>query len=143
MPLHPQEEGVRRQLGRLDDPVGGVGGHEEARSVALDGLVLIGGDDVDPSLYGAAPHPELGPVDRARDDFEVALVRAVAASRLPAFGICRGLQVMNVALGGTLHQHLPATVPGALVHGGKMDETHAVAVPVSYTHLTLPTSDLV
>ena len=100
----------------------------------LDGLVLIGGDDVDPSLYGAAPHPELGPVDRARDDFEVALVRAVAASRLPAFGICRGLQVMNVALGGTLHQHLPDTVPGALVHGGKMDETHAVAV-LSGSHL--------
>ncbi len=94
----------------------------------LDGVVLIGGDDVDPSLYGAAPHPELGPVDRARDDFEVALVRAAAAGRLPAFGICRGLQVMNVALGGTLHQHVPANVPGALIHGGHMDEAHPVAV---------------
>ncbi len=95
---------------------------------ALDGLVLIGGDDVDPSLYGAMPHPELGPVDRARDDFEVALVRAGASGRLPSLGICRGLQVMNVALGGTLHQHVPTDVPGALTHGGHMDEAHRVTV---------------
>src|SRR5690606_9905247 len=76
----------------------------------------------------AAPHPELGPVDRARDLFELAVVRAAARDGLPTLGVCRGLQVMNVALGGTLFQHVPAEVPGALVHGGRMDETHPIDV---------------
>ena len=75
----------------------------------VDGVLLIGGDDVDPSLYGAAPHPKLGPVDRARDDFEIAIVRKAASDALPALGICRGCQVMNVALGGTLLQHIPGS----------------------------------
>ncbi len=100
----------------------------------LDGLLLIGGDDVDPSLYGAPPHPELGSVDRKRDVFEIALVREAARSRLPSFGVCRGLQLMNVALGGTLHQHLPADVPDALPHAGRYDASHGVSV-VPGTHL--------
>lgn len=94
----------------------------------VDGLLLIGGDDVDPAAYGATPHPDLGPVDVERDRFEIALTRAAAARDVPTLGVCRGLQVMNVAMGGTLLQHLPAEVPSALVHGGRYDVCHDLAV---------------
>jgi putative glutamine amidotransferase len=72
----------------------------------LDGLVLTGGGDVDPSRYGAAPQPECGPPDAARDSWELALVAAGRAATVPILGICRGAQVLNVAYGGTLVQHL-------------------------------------
>ena len=94
----------------------------------VHGLLLIGGDDVDPALYGAACDPDLGPIDRARDDFEVALARAAADALVPTLGICRGVQLMNVAYGGTLHQHIPTAVPHALSHAGRYDEAHAVRV---------------
>ena len=72
----------------------------------IDALVLTGGCDVDPGSYGQAPQRETGPVDPRRDVFEVALVRAAFARDLPVLATCRGMQVMNVAFGGTLHQHL-------------------------------------
>jgi putative glutamine amidotransferase len=73
---------------------------------ALDGLILQGGADIHPSLYGEDPMPVLGPVDVVRDIFEMELVRAFAAAGKPIFGICRGLQLINVAHGGTLFQDL-------------------------------------
>ena len=76
--------------------------------LALDGLLLTGGGDVDPARYGAAPVAEVYGVDRGRDSFEAALVVAAAQAGLPVLGICRGTQILNVALGGTLHQHVPA-----------------------------------
>ena len=73
----------------------------------IDGLMLAGGADLDPAVYGARPHPEtIGSVPE-RDVFEIALVRRALERDLPLLGICRGMQVMNVARGGTLHQHLP------------------------------------
>jgi putative glutamine amidotransferase len=73
----------------------------------VDGLVLAGGADVDPSFYAAAPHETtLGTVPE-RDRFEIALARAAIERDLPLLGVCRGMQVMNVAMGGTLIQHLP------------------------------------
>ncbi len=73
----------------------------------LDGLLLAGGADVDPSRYGATAHPETKGTVPDRDDFEIALSRAALGRRLPVLGICRGMQILNVARGGTLTQHLP------------------------------------
>lgn len=100
----------------------------EAYLDLADGLLLVGGDDVDPSLYGALPHPELGTVDLARDRFEVALLRVAVARDLPTLGVCRGVQVMNVALGGTLWQDLPSEVASTLPHAGRYDASHDVDV---------------
>jgi putative glutamine amidotransferase len=73
----------------------------------LDGICLSGGPDLDPDAYGAASrHPELGPTEPALDAFELAVARAADAAGLPLLGICRGAQTLNVARGGTLHQHL-------------------------------------
>ncbi len=76
----------------------------------LDGLVLSGGGDVDPARYGAAPHPQTGGTSAVRDAAEETLLRAALAADVPVLGVCRGMQVMNVALGGTLVQHLPDVV---------------------------------
>src|SRR3954453_2144465 len=73
----------------------------------LDGLILAGGADVDPAAYGQAPHPSTINTNPERDAFEIALAEAAIARDLPFLGICRGMQVLNVARGGTLLQHLP------------------------------------
>ena len=82
----------------------------------LDGFVLAGGGDLDPALYGATRHPATGAVDAERDAVELALVQAIVDHRLPALAVCRGCQVLNVAFGGTLHQHLPDVVGNRLLH---------------------------
>jgi putative glutamine amidotransferase len=92
----------------------------------MAGLILSGGEDVDPAHYGAAPHPRLGEVHAGRDAFELALVRAARRRRLPTLAICRGVQVLNVALGGTLVQDLPSEWPQALVHDGGADRAARV-----------------
>ena len=76
----------------------------------LDGLVIAGGCDVDPASYAATPHPETVDTRPGRDDHETVLIRAALDQDLPLLAICRGLQMLNVALGGTLHQHLPEIV---------------------------------
>jgi len=81
----------------------------------VDGVIFTGGVDVDPSFFGAEPHPQLGLIDTARDRFELALYRAARARGLPILGVCRGIQLINVAEGGSLHQHLPA-LPGTIQH---------------------------
>ncbi|MFI1563507.1 gamma-glutamyl-gamma-aminobutyrate hydrolase family protein [Streptomyces sp. NPDC020490] len=80
--------------------------HAAAAVARLDGLVIAGGPDVEPARYGAEPDPRTGPPARARDAWELALIEAALAARLPLLGICRGMQLLNVALGGTLVQHL-------------------------------------
>ena len=77
---------------------------------ALDGLLLAGGPDVDPARYGRPPHPRTGPPATARDAWEFALLDAALARGIPVLGVCRGMQVLNTALGGTLVQHLPDRV---------------------------------
>lgn len=91
----------------------------------LDGLLLAGGADIDPATYGAAPHAETRGMLPARDACEIALHDAAIARGMPLLGICRGLQIMNVASGGTLVQHLPdiseaphTVTPGSFVGSG-------------------------
>ena len=88
----------------------------EAILAPFDGPLLAGGGDVDPSSYGAKPHPLTYGVDSVRDAMELQLVSAATRVRLPTLAICRGMQVVNVAFHGTLHQHLP-DVEGRDVHG--------------------------
>ena len=91
-----------------------------AALAAVRGLVLTGGEDVAPARYGAAPHPRLGDVDPVRDAAELALIAAARARGLPILAICRGIQILNVALGGTLYQDLESERPGPVPHN---DET--------------------
>jgi putative glutamine amidotransferase len=84
-------------------PVPGI----EAAVASLDGLIISGGPDIEPARYGELPGPLTTIVRPARDAAEVALFRAAIDAGVPVLGVCRGLQVMNVALGGTLIQHLP------------------------------------
>lgn len=97
----------------------------------LDGIVLSGGPDLAPEAYGAAPHRELGSTEPALDAFEYALAREALARKLPLLGVCRGAQALNVARGGSLHQHLPDVVGGEIAHRQAVDgrqPTHVVEV---------------
>src|SRR3982751_2175613 len=107
-----------------------------AALLALDGLLVTGGGDVEPSLYGALPVPEVYGLDPARDASELALVRAAARAGVPVLGICRGAQVLNVAFGGSLVQHVPAITrvdhcrrdrAHELVHDVKIDPASLLA----------------
>lgn len=82
----------------------------------IDGLVMSGGWDMDPISYGQEPHAYLGMMDPARDLFELELVKGAREEGLPVLAICRGIQVMNVAFGGTLIQHISAAVDGSFKH---------------------------
>jgi putative glutamine amidotransferase len=76
----------------------------------IDGLLLAGGSDIDPSAYGHEPHPETRGAVPERDAIEMALARRAMERDMPVLGICRGMQVLNVSAGGTLHQHVPDLV---------------------------------
>jgi putative glutamine amidotransferase len=96
---------------------------------SLDGLIISGGKDVDPARYGQEPHPATDVPRRDRDAWEDALLREALDKRVPFFGICRGLQVLNVTLGGTLHQHLPDVVGSSRYNlGGGVFATNDVRI---------------
>ena len=90
----------------------------------VGGLVLTGGADIDPGLYGEKPHAALGTVFRERDAFEIALCREALRRDLPVLAICRGHQVLNVATGGTLVQDIPSEVAGAGAHDPDVERWH-------------------
>jgi putative glutamine amidotransferase len=95
----------------------------------VDGLVLTGGEDLDPSWYGAKPSPLLSPPSRDRDLFELALFAVARQRGFPILGICRGIQLINVGMGGTLFQDLPTERPGAVNHrpdGPRDSRSHRV-----------------
>lgn len=95
-----------------------------ASMARVHGIVLPGGGDIDPRRYGAEPGSEVRDPDPEREGFEIAMAREAVATGVPVLGICLGLQVLCVALGGTLHQHIP-DLPGAGAHEGEL-VTHEV-----------------
>jgi putative glutamine amidotransferase len=107
-----------------------IGPSYAARALdGVDGLVLTGGEDVDPAWYQAERSPLCHPPSRERDLFELALFAAARQRELPILGICRGIQLINVALGGTLYQDLPSERPGPVDHdrpGSRSDRSHAI-----------------
>ena len=114
----------------------------------VDALVLAGGSDVDPGCYGADPHPRTVRTRPERDRFEFALAREALARGLPLLGICRGMQVLNVARGGTLVQHLPEelgddrhlTAPGIWAeHGVRLQPDSLAARAARAEHVTVTT----
>src|SRR5207248_2145524 len=115
----------------------------DAACAALDrvqGLVLTGGEDVEPSRYGAPPHPKLGETDAARDAVELALIAGAEGRRLPILAICRGIQILNVALGGTLYQDLASERGSGPIDHADTAARHALRVePESLLHRTLGT----
>jgi putative glutamine amidotransferase len=97
----------------------------------VDGLLLSGGEDVEPSLYGQPRSSKCGDPNLSRDRTEIALIESAREMRIPILAICRGVQVLNVALGGTLIQDIPSEIPNALPHNEKDDRArrvHAVSI---------------
>jgi len=101
----------------------------------FSGLLLMGGSDVNPALYGEAHHPETGPSDDARDRLELALIEDAVRRDVPILAICRGAQILNVQHGGTLVQHLAATArhrvkaenPGKVIHSVEVERGSRLA----------------
>lgn len=104
--------------------------HAHAYLALVDGIVLAGGGDVDPAHYGGRGHETVYSVDAGRDALELALARRIVEQRVPTLAVCRGMQVLNVALGGTLIEHLPAVVGERVLHRAAPREPtrHTVAV---------------
>ena len=113
--LHDYEESLRRAGAdiRILDPANDTPDDVVAR---VDGLLLPGGGDVLPSLYGEAPHATYSAAEAGRDEYEMALARRAVEADMALLAICRGVQVLNVALGGTLVQDIPTEVPGSVDH---------------------------
>ena len=102
---------------------------EDAALAILDsvrGLVLTGGEDVDPVHFGAKRHPATGPANDSRDSIELALAKEAAARKIPTLAICRGVQVLNVALGGTLVQDIPSEIQTGINHDAKSERSARV-----------------
>ena len=115
-------DAVRRGGGRpVLLPPGGAAAEAAATAAELDGLIVSGGGDVDPSRYGAAMHPATGAPNAERDAWELALLDSALQAGLPVLAVCRGMQLLNVVRGGTLHQHLPHVV-GHEEHSGIADD---------------------
>lgn len=98
----------------------------------LDGLYLTGGNDIDPHRFKEEPHPRLGKVEVLRDRFEFALVETFIAKKKPILGVCRGSQVINVALGGTMYQDLPSQKETALL---QHRQTRPLQFPSHYVYI--------
>ena len=135
-----QEENVRVPCNYIDTirraggmPVLLPAGEEDIQGLlsAVDGLLLLGGGDVCPHLYGGESHETIYETDEERDQFEISLVNEAVKTSLPVLGICRGIQVLNVALGGTLHAHLPDVVGETVKH--KPEPSSAIEHELSVT----------
>lgn len=117
LPVH-YTDAVQR-AGGLPVPIAPWRPADLALLPTLDGLILAGGGDIEPDRYASPGHPAIHEVDPERDAGEYALLAGARARGLPVLGICRGAQLINVALGGALHEHLPDVLSGAVQHVGE------------------------
>ena len=126
--------GYNNYLQRISDAGGEVvvlvpGAVDPAAALdRIDGLLIPGGTDIDPAHFGEAPVPELLTVDPGRDELELTLIRAAMRRDVPLLAICRGFQVLNVACGGRLQQHIPGDGHRALDGGRGESQWHAVTI---------------
>ena len=130
--LHRQQDYLEAVRAGGGDPVvvhpaGGL-----AALASCAGILITGGDDVDPARYGETPHPATGPADGARDAFELEVARHASTHGIPLLAICRGLQVVNVSRGGTLVQDIPSLRPHAGLHH-EAPTLDALAHPIAVT----------
>ncbi|WP_139490403.1 gamma-glutamyl-gamma-aminobutyrate hydrolase family protein [Brevibacillus dissolubilis] len=124
--------------------------HEPNRPIrelveAVDGIILTGGEDPAPHLFGEEPHAKLGEVDYERDLAELELIQHAIELKKPILGICRGMQILNVALGGTLIQDIPSQVEGAFQHsmiGSRQHGAHKVTLTDGFIRQALGTDQL-
>jgi putative glutamine amidotransferase len=149
MPNHAASDTYVRAVDQVMDgvsvliPANGKTADVETLVARLDGIILTGSrSNVQPSLYDGPPHPEGTPEDAARDGTTLRLIRAAIAAGIPVFAICRGLQELNVALGGSLHQRLQ-DIPGRMDHSTPLNpnprirtgKAHSIRiVPGSWLH---------
>ena len=124
--LHDYEEAVRRAGGDPQVVAPDAASVKEVLANA-DAVLLPGGGDIDPSIYGEAVHTQFDAAEPGRDAFEVALARGALEADIPLLAICRGMQLLNVARGGTLFQDIPDQVPNAINHNVR-------DTPVSIAH---------
>ena len=121
----PYLDGLRRAGARTAIIAPGEEGEAGEILAPFDALLLVGGGDIDPARYDAVPDTEHNyGVEEDRDRFEISLLHAARRAHLPTLCICRGMQVLNVAFGGSLHQHLPA-MAGLIPHGVPLDDSVA------------------
>lgn len=125
-----------RRAGGLPRCLEWVGARPNDAIAEVDGLMLTGGPDVDPALWGGRLHPTMHLAKPGRDAYEIAMVRLAVERDLPVLAICRGLQVLNVALGGTLVDDIPSRIGGALAHALR-EPADALAHKVSVTRDSL------
>jgi len=127
--------GLPIQLARESEPREIIG--------RLDGLVMTGGADPDPALYGEQPHAELGEIEPDRDAWELGLIRAALDKRLPMLCVCRGAQLLNIALGGSLVQHLEQSDTHALWTTVRTERCHVVRARAGSRLASLYGTDLI
>lgn len=140
--LYPDYYEAVEQAGGIPIIIPQLKSRQDMRALVrrLDGIVLTGGDDYHPKQWGEEPTQEFTPILPRREEFDVEFIHVLIESGIPTFGICGGLQLLNIALGGTLFQDIPAQVPNAIAHNAKAPQRIEHAITVTADSVLTPTA---